>query len=523
MEKPGRRMFAKCETALLRLKPLLVGGAAVSMVEKPQTHLTGDKIQWNSERFEALLSRESAENRDAGVSETYQHVHLTEVPLWADASHTMAGLMQTIPLKAGTTVVGEFTARGVGDYTHNVWLAAERGESWARAVFLPWYWHEEYERSWRDDDVPITVEERRYREHLEKVGFEFPLRADGSLIARLAKIRGKRRLLLGDLQSGFRLSDEQLLWRRDRVREFRGDLDLWRREYPGTPAEAFQSSGRRFIAPSVMDRLETRDPVSGGMLVREPLDRGEYEAFRGKRGRMVARFRRREDGRVWRWEKPVADAFYVVDADTASGVGNDFCAAHVLKVSYQMVDVVASFLGKERPHDFAAILARMGRQYRCDMVEDVEKGLSGGTPALMVVEANTHGQNVLYHLDQILKYKRLYRHDDQGVTDNYKRKHKYGFIATKKSKPLATGALLQLVYDDMLRVRCSRSLNELRNLIYLDELGEEKVGAPPGAHDDLAMCLSQGVFVASQRAAFRRVDRGGVSPSHVRMFPVTGR
>lgn len=517
-EGPGKTMFGKVERMLRNLPPVQIGSDVAELVPKPSSHITTDYVLWNTPALNALIKRESAENEDAGVSETYQHVHLTEGPLWRNMAHTMGGLLPTIPDDPDTTIVGEFTARGEGDYTHDVWQQCEAGTSPLRGIFLPYYWHKDYQRPKDIADKPWTTEEKRYRDWVAKVGHAYPLkRGTLRLLPEFQAIRDGRKLVPGDLALGFKLSDEQMLWRRDRLAEFRGDHDLFRREYPATPAEAFQSSGRRLIPGSIMDRLDlATDPT---------VDRGEYEAHRGSGGKAKVKYRKREDGRVWRWEAPAADCTYVIDADPSSGVGMDFAGAHVLKVTFQMVDVVASFQGMERPHDFARLLARMGRHYRCDATLSNTTGkLEGGTPALIVVERNGFGEHVIYELDQTMKYRRLYRHDQRGKRDDWRYDHRYGFPVTKATKMPMLQHLVQLCYDDHIRVRCPRTRNEMRGLTYLDDL-DQTAGATQGAHDDLAMAIGEGALVAAQRGAFRRQQRFGSSVAAPRaiLFGRTGR
>lgn len=522
-EAPGKTMFQKVERVLKNLPSVRSNSRVISLAPKPTTHNTGDILAWNTPALNALIKRESGENVDAGVSETYQLAHLTEIPLWKDAHHTMAGFLPTMANKPGTSIVGEFTARNEGDYTHGVWQSAMQGLSMFRAIFLPWYWHEDYVREKRDDDRPFSREEREYRAMVGRLGYEFPL-VDGSgddavrLKPKFARLNAKRGLLPGDLAVGFKLSDEQLLWRRDVLDSFRGDFERFKREFPAHPEEAFSTGGRRLIPAGVMDALD----VAGGQV--ELLDRGEYEAFRGSNGRSKRVYRRRDDGRVWRWEAPRAGAYYVVCADPASGVGDDFCGAHVLRVEFRKIFVVASFQGKERPHEFARILSRMGQHYRSGAVEDLEGRVSGGSPSLVVVERNGFGEHVLYELDQTLRYRRLYRQDLQGKSDNWKYGHRLGLGITKSTKMPILQHLVQLAFDGNVVVPCSRTRAELRSLTFLDDF-DATAGAPRGLHDDLAMAFAEGVFVAAQKGAYRRefFEFGKDGDNSGRMFPVTGR
>jgi hypothetical protein len=259
------------------------------------------------------------------------------------------------------------------------------------------------------------------------------------------------------------------------------------------------------------------------------LDRGEYEGARGLGGRTKRRWVRREDGRVHRWYAPEAGAYYVIDADTSSGVGADFSAAHVLKVEPGLITQVVSFQGKVRPPEFAAILSRMGMHYRSYAEwSDREGGKlkpGTGSPALIVVERNNHGGHVISELVENLGYRRLYRHEQRGVTDNWKYGHQYGFPVTRANKIPMLVNLGQVAYDGKLIVPCERTRMEMRNLQYLDDL-DTTAGAPSGAHDDLAMAIGEGVYVAVSRGGFNRRDVGDTSSVSERrrmLFPVVGR
>ena len=527
-EKAGKNMFGKIERFYNHFPKVVTNGTTEHvLLTDPRPFSTGDLMAWNTEDKQALVQRESAENKDAGVSETYQMAHLTEVPLWADATHTMGGLLPTIPATdPNSMIVGEFTARSEGDYAHRQWVQCMAGQSSFQGVFLPWYWHEDYSRPRRPEDRPLARWQRDYVAHVKVVGYEYPLESGTlRLKPKFAAIRKKRQFVPQDMATGFRLTDAQMLWLGDRLNEYAGDMDILNREYPPTPESAFQSSGRRVIPPGVMDQLDAAatKKYPGGAL-----DKGEYEGRRGMGGRTKRNYVKRDDGRVWRWEKPEAGAYYVIDADTSSGVGADFSAAHVLKVEPSLISMVLSFQGKVRPHEFAAILSRMGMHYKSHAEwSDTPNKLNpkSGSPALIVVERNNHGEHVIHELTQNLKYMRLYRHDERGRKDNYQLGHQYGFPVHRWNKIQMLVHLGQTAYDGKLLIPCERTRLEMRNLVYLDDM-DEKAGAPPGVHDDLAMSVGEGVFVAAGRGGFRtgrRDTQMGSSESRPMMFPIVGR
>ncbi len=501
-EKPGITMFRKFETMhkWLERNPVGVKGQPVPFSPATNQH-DGSLIAFENG---GLIKRESAENEDAGVSENYQHVHLTEIPLWKNAEHTMIGLFPTIGDDPGTTIIGEFTARGVGDYSHTTFEEARIGESEFRALFLPWYWHELYELDENETAEELrrrglTSEEKRYREMVAKDGYEYPLTETGKL---KKKFEGTRTDLPDTFQTGFALTVSQLLWRRRQVRKAKGDYDLWNREYPHTPESAFQSSGRRVIPPGVMDTMY--------LAKRDPLRKGEIHNKMVK-GKATPRFIEADDGRLWQWERPQAGCNYLLSCDVSSGVGLDDSAIHVLKLGHRRIELVASFVGKERPHDLARLLGRLARAYRSGMVKKGDRvDYASGRPAMIAPERNGFGEHVIHELTENLGLRSsVYRHELKN-SDLVVMGHVYGFPTTRSTKIPMLQMLVQVCFDEYLVVPCQRTLEQMRNLVYLDD-DDKAAGAPQGAHDDAAMSVGIGAWVAMQRLSVRKPARNSTN------------
>jgi len=513
-------MFAKAERAhKATIKHQLVDGSA--LVAKPTSHLAGREMRWETASFQGLIKMESAEGSDPGVSETFQHIHATEVPVWPDPDETFSRLLPTLPDDPGTSFIGEFTARTEGDYTHGQWLEAERGDSWLDGVFLPWYWHEDYTRKRHESDAPLSYEEKQFRKLVAELGHEYPL-VDGTirLKPKFAKLKAKHGALTPSLlASGFNLSDEQLLWRRRQIKKFRGDMAKWRSEFPSTPGEAFQSASRKLIDSGVMDTVDQNSKVP-------ILDRGEYVARRGHRGKAIRKWTPTSSGRVIRWEPPMVGKYYVVSADTSSGTSRDFSAAHVWRIEREMIHLAASFRGAVRPADFAGILSRIGSHYRTHAEPSATKegaiNPRSGIVSLMVVERNHHGVWVLYELRHNLKYTRLYKHDSRGTSQRWKVKDDYGFPTTKASKMPMLLNMVQLCFDERVSIPCEQTRAEMRGMVYLKD-DDTEAGAVSGGFDDMAMSAGIGLWVASQKGRFRGANMSkGRKPIDI-LFKSTGR
>ena len=176
----------------------------------------------------------TAGNRGVGRSATLQLLHGSEVAFWPHAQTHVAGVLQAVPDEAGTEVILESTANGVGNMFHKMWRDAEAGLSGYIAVFVPWYWQDEYRRPLeggpRSGPGMLTAEEHDYA------------------------VR-------------YGLDDEQMAWRRMKIAEL-GDADLFAQEYPATAAEAFRMSGHdSFIAPALLARARTASCEPSGPLV----------------------------------------------------------------------------------------------------------------------------------------------------------------------------------------------------------------------------------------------------------------
>ena len=171
----------------------------------------------------------TAGTKGTGRSATIQLFHGSEVGFWAHADSHIAGVLQAVPDAPGTEVILESTANGVGGSFHKMWRDAETGACDFIAIFVPWYWQEEYRRALPSDFV-LDADEQTY----------------------------------ADL---YRLSLEQMAWRRAKIAELR-DRALFMQEYPATAAEAFQNTGHdSYIPPARIAKARKGNHEPSGPLV----------------------------------------------------------------------------------------------------------------------------------------------------------------------------------------------------------------------------------------------------------------
>jgi transcriptional regulator with XRE-family HTH domain len=218
----------------------------------------------------------TAGTKGIGRSATVQLFHGSEVAFWPFAQTHAAGVLQAVAEEPGTEVILESTANGVGNFFHQMWRDAEAGASDYIAVFVPWYWQEEYRKTVGDQFV-LTAEEHDY-----------------------AALYG--------------LDHEQMAWRRSKIAELK-DASLFAQEYPATAAEAFQMSGHdSFIPPALIARARKAACEESGPLVigYDPAWLGEdRHTMAWRRGRRVLKVESRmklDTVEAAGWLKQVIDA-----------------------------------------------------------------------------------------------------------------------------------------------------------------------------------------------------------------------
>lgn len=175
----------------------------------------------------------TAGNKAVGRSSTLQYFHGSEVAYWPNAAQHAKGILQAVPDEDDTEIILESTANGIGNYFYQQWLKAESGESEFQAIFVPWYWQEEY---------------RKFGLGLQRTPEE----------EKLVELYG--------------LDNEQLAFRRAKITELSADgtdgIVSFRQEYPMTAQEAFQvSGGQSLIRPELVLQARRNKVLAIGSLI----------------------------------------------------------------------------------------------------------------------------------------------------------------------------------------------------------------------------------------------------------------
>ena len=414
-------------------------------------------ISWSNSRY----SLGSAQKPDSLRSEDISMAHLTEVGLWkATQGRKPEDLVQSIfgSIASGpyTMKVIESTAKGVGNFFHRTWIDATANRNNFTPVFIPWFSIDLYSKPLAQADYAAFVESMNdYEQHLFSLGATL----------------------------------EAIAWYRDKRREM---PDEWRlfSEFPSTPEEAFQSTGRRVFKISYVN--EMRNSCCPPSFV------GDIETSEEK-GKKMVRFveaapGEKENGNnLSVWLMPDEDNQlrdrYIVTVDVGgTGCKADYScilvADRIAMLDGGVPEIVACWHGHIEHDKLAWKAVEIARAYG---------------NALLVIESNTletegtEGNNFEYILNEISgHYSNLYCRTSQ-LEIKQGRPRRWGFHTNSSTKPMVINFLIKALRDGLYIERCLQTTHEL-DLYEFKENGKE-MGAIEGNHDDRVMATAILVWV----------------------------
>lgn len=401
------------------------------------------------------ISVGSAQHPDKIRSQNIRAAHLTEVGLWKDTpKRKAADVVQSffgsiINMELNVKVL-ESTAKGVGNFFHRHWLRACDPDDWNgfTPVFVAWFDIEMY--SMDIDDVETFIQSmNEYDRYLFMLG---------------ATLEG-----INWYKTTLRTMDEP--WR-------------MKSEFPSTPEEAFQSTGRNYFAVEQVEQLRQE--------CCEPRYKGDIigAATKGKEAMDDVRIIRETNGRLKVWEEPdnsvKMNDRYLVVVDLGKGVTDK--ADNSVVVVYDrywqheaggMPEVVAEWSGHLDVDLLSWKAAQLAHLYQ---------------DALLVIESNTaesskedHVRTVLAqigeHYDNI--YRRSKRDPIKGGVD------RYGFHTNTSTKYLVCDYLQMALRDGLYIERNQECINEMR---VFERKPDGRLGAVDGNHDDRVMTRAIGCY-----------------------------
>lgn len=275
------------------------------------------KLKYNTKKdltFEVLGSQimtASAESKEVGRSRTNQIIHGSEIAFWSNGQELVAGLLQTVPMRANTMILFESTANGIGGYFYETWQAAKSGDSSFKPVFYAWYDADEYRITPPANYVPTG----RGREVMDK----------------------------------YKLSADQAYWYETKLREFGNDYDRMRQEYPSNDMEAFIASGRPRFDINKLLEYEQR-AVKGEFILLSQNDKGDWLTEPVEKSPL----------QIWKYPERLGQ--YVIGGDVAEGLEHgDYSVLTVIEK--RNMEVVARWRGHCDPDVLGDLADQLGNYY----------------------------------------------------------------------------------------------------------------------------------------------------------------
>lgn len=388
------------------------------------------KTRYQNPGLRSSLEVYTAGKVSVGRGTTVHNMHASELGSWTFPEDVIPALLPTIPKNLDNLIVYESTAKGVANFFHDEWQRSVEGESNFTPFFLAWFDLSEYAHPFGDNAHKRAFVES-YNDEEE------------------------------ELVQQFGLSAEQMHWRRLTIADLKGDVELFRQEYPSTPEEAFIVSG-----VCVFDRRKLRKMM---IKCKNPAFRGEVE----QNGRLVPN----EQGQLRMWKGPQTNGQYAIGVDVADGGprGDYSCIEVWRQLDHPFTaEQVAEWHGHIDPYNLAHIVERLARVYN---------------DALVGVEINAHGLATQQELQRT--YWNLYM---QEYFDHYTAKYtkKVGWDTNARSKKLLIGYMSHCIADMTIIIHSADLIKECMTFIRNDEGSAEAAG---GGHDDRVMAGMIGLFV----------------------------
>jgi len=437
-------------------------------------------------------------------------LHCSEVAWWEGKQgvEKMTGSLNSVAGEPETIIVLESTANGLNHF-YERWVSARdgaedphTGESYVH-IFVPW---------WRDPAAATafpTVEDRE--RFIETIG-------DTNSYGEIVEDEPM-------LIEAYSLTPEQLLWRRQKIRENpTSSVDLFNQEFPHSDEAAFIGSGRTVFGGVLISRAIKAAEAAPAPVV-GTLRGDEYVEIRSRRSTTRVPTRAiwvpgdemrpgEHELLVWEHPKRVADEWpdevaeqdridgaYVMSGDVAGGEGANFTEGdfHCVQVfDHRTRAQVAVHASRMPIEELPEWMLLVGLYYNL---------------ALCAPEVNNHGIYVVETLAKTFRYKRMFRRkrlDAALQNDDQKR---LGWRTDQVTKPMMEGTFATALKAETAGIRDVRTAREL-NTYVINEKGQHEAQA--GQHDDRLIAA----MIAHQVMELMRPPRREKRPARSAWEPV---
>lgn len=487
-------VIAMAKTALDSYPRSLLADASDPMPAKEKIYMSAglSRSAIRIPRRNFRIKAGSAERPDSSRGGDYALVHLTEVGLWKKTlgkspEDIIRAATSGVLLHPETMIVMESTANGVGTFFHKEYLAAKRGTSLYRPVFVAWHEIEQY---------ALAVGDRRaMAERIVKNRHSDFTDDDRNPTGRY----------IWDLwESGARL--DAINWY-EKARAGLNNTDQMLSEYPSNDVEAFVNSGAHVFNRRCALELRKRcmPPVWSGEL--------EARADFGEKALEGITFEKDHAGRLKVWDLPA------VEGGKTLGMHDRYLT--VVDVGGRSVkadwSVIAVFDRIRMLRGGGPAVAAQWRGH-CDM--DLLAWMAARIArwygdSLLVIESNTletrdpdryvDGDQSGFILNQLRDcYPNLYarRQSPEDIIEG--RPRKYGFHTNTSTKPMVISNLVRVVREGLYIERDEGCIDEY--LTY-ERRSNGSYGAVTGKHDDMLMTRAIGLHICfNEMTAPRAAD-----------------
>jgi hypothetical protein len=391
----------------------------------------------------------------------FRMLHLSETGSWKDTpgksakalAQSLRGSIRPLPY---TMVVMESTAKGVGNFFHDEWMAAIEGRSSYAPVFVPWF------------------EIEMYRE----------------------KITDYKEFIAGMTEYGWNLWDlgatlEGINWYfRHKTGENMSDLAMFQ-EMPSTWRESFESTGR-----PAFNKIHINNQYKH---CRPPVFRGDIrgKSVKGKSAFEKIEFVSQVNGDLHIWEYP----------DTTINVKNRYCGwldigGTTHKADYSCLKVIDRYWMMEglKPEVVAMLHSHLDADLLAWKAAQVMWMYGKGLLAVEIQSLlNRKGQeevDVEHSFTVLDKIAPFYPNLFARTSPDDIRKGipaKWGWVTTRLNKPMIIDLLNECLRDELYYERDSGSLDEM---YYYEIKDDGKLGAADGKKDDKVMSTAGGLYLA---------------------------
>ena len=452
------------------------------------------------------LKAETAGDKLAGISGTYQILHATEVARWskygvANAATVLTNILKCVPLLPDTMVILESTAEGTSGTYYERFMRAVDAEDFISGkvkiragdyvrVFAPWF-------EFDDSAIRLNAEQKR---DIERSLDRDPEYEGEKMLIDTYGVKGADGVLrLGTSVTQFDVW-EQLAWRRYAIHEeCNKDRAIFDRDYPHSWKDAFMKSGNQRFNKAGMAAMRRN------MGLRVPL----YGILEETSDRVAFRQTDENEATCIILEKPIPGRRYLLSIDpmtgqsqTAAAEDPDLHGVNILREGF--------WDGGGKWNRPAQVAKLVPCRWDVDVVEARAWRLArfyGDLSGCKIVVEMNQDRGITELLKQ--RGADLYMREVFNTAE-YKTTKAYGYLTMEKTRERVIECLAAAIreYDtpgDGIDIFDDYTLTQLENFVIK---GNGRSEAAEGFHDDEVLSIAIGLLLIDHATVYM-LNRGG--------------